>query len=590
MEYQATHVNKCVYYSLFCSDQRKVTDKFKLGLARQVKALAVLTLCNGPDKHHQFFTHLYEQDVLTADTLPSVFAKYCNDSLGGSVMSVNCGKRHQPHWTKPYLKAELLYGLRVLLSIIEDANAGNLSKKDAFTKVLAEVKFAGGLIANHLFAVAVLRGLIIGREFLTQPVVALTLCNAVRKTLFQGGVEFTDERIRKATEKASNHLGVNRMVGEHALCEMVRGAKDKSPGYDCFSQNQDFYWCNDDNGNDQTITEIRNISGRTVRIRRTEADDLNAFEDIPKKERNNVNHRWWLPEPNREDCLLHFVKECARNGGNPMEVLYPSSKVCDKSSTNLETKLWNTYITKKSNKIDIDKLPEILRCHPTSNDNLEKERENIDNQKKGAMGTRMVIKKRMKNVRVGRVSKKRKATLEELTVTRMELLNDKKIDDKRNTTVAPTSKGRHTVKFDLDGDARVAIHNYYGNSRFEIETFGDNYKGLGTVWTCNIKLPDGRSMYTTTDYVPSVLDNLAVLLPNDDGYAFRSVKIAEQALFWWIICTQQTESHRQVWANKLLGDHRSVVLKTTRNDWCTLFLNEQGEYWVEYNGRKRKLA
>ena len=95
---------------------------------------------------------------------------------------------------KPYLKAEMLYGLRVLLSIIEDSNSGEISKQEA-VKRLKEVKHVGDLLGNHLFAVAIQRGLIVPREFLTQPVVAKTLCNAVRKRLFNGDANMKDERI-----------------------------------------------------------------------------------------------------------------------------------------------------------------------------------------------------------------------------------------------------------------------------------------------------------------------------------------------------------------------------------------------------------
>ena len=192
--YRATHQNKCLYYSLLCTDQRLVADHFKLGLYRQVEALACLVHVNGPDKHHQFFRNLLTQKKFPSDVIPSEFIRYCNASAGGSVMSNGKGVHHQPHWMKPYLKAEMLYGLRVLLSIIEDSNSGEISKQEAVRR-LKEVKHVGDLLGNHLFAVAIQRGLIVPREFLTQPVVAKTLCNAVRKRLFNGDANMKDERI-----------------------------------------------------------------------------------------------------------------------------------------------------------------------------------------------------------------------------------------------------------------------------------------------------------------------------------------------------------------------------------------------------------
>jgi hypothetical protein len=57
----------------------------------------------------------------------------------------------------------------------------------------------------------------------------------------------------------------------------MTGAEDKSPGYNCFCHNQDFLWITDENGDDQTITELQHIIDRTVRTCRTEEDDLIAF-------------------------------------------------------------------------------------------------------------------------------------------------------------------------------------------------------------------------------------------------------------------------------------------------------------------------
>jgi hypothetical protein len=62
---------------------------------------------------------------------------------------------------KPFLKAEMMYGLRVLLSTIEDANSGHLTREEAFKRIGSEVKYAGDLVTNHLLAVAVLSGLLL---------------------------------------------------------------------------------------------------------------------------------------------------------------------------------------------------------------------------------------------------------------------------------------------------------------------------------------------------------------------------------------------------------------------------------------------
>ena len=94
LAYRATNENKCMYYSLFCSGQRKVADRFQLGLVRCVEALGCLIYVNGPDKHHQFFQHLLTLDELPSEPLPAQFVAYCAKHAGGSVMSIGNGRRH----------------------------------------------------------------------------------------------------------------------------------------------------------------------------------------------------------------------------------------------------------------------------------------------------------------------------------------------------------------------------------------------------------------------------------------------------------------------------------------------------------------
>ena len=175
-------------------------------------------------------------------------------------------------------------------------------------KKLKQVKLAGDLTGNHLFAVAVLRGLIAPREFLTMPVVAKTLCNAVRKRLFDDDKDMTDERIRKATEMASDNLGLHMLGGEHALCESVRAAKGQS-GKDAYHRDQDFVWMSSTEMNGE-VGIINTIRPGKKTIHRNEDQDRKAFHKIRSGDSNQVKHQWWIPEPNRTDCLVHFVKEC----------------------------------------------------------------------------------------------------------------------------------------------------------------------------------------------------------------------------------------------------------------------------------------
>lgn len=137
--YKTTHLKKCMFY---CSDKCKVGDCFKLGLFHQIEALALACIihCNGADKHDRYFRHLLEQHELPSDVLSADFITYCNNSSGGSVMFQEKAIRHQPHWRKPNLKAEMLYGLCVLYSIVVECNRGGLSKEEAYKKVNKEVQ------------------------------------------------------------------------------------------------------------------------------------------------------------------------------------------------------------------------------------------------------------------------------------------------------------------------------------------------------------------------------------------------------------------------------------------------------------------
>ena len=200
----------------------------------------------------------------------------------------------------------MLYGLRVLLSILEDSNSGVLTRDDAF-KRLKEVKLLGDLTGMHFFAVAVLRGLLINHEYLTKPSIPLTLCNAVRKQFFENDKSITNDRIQKATEMASDNLGLLMIAGEHLLCEAIRASKRKSPGNDAHHKDQDLVWVSTDSTkNENVITELR-VGMEPILC--SESYDQKSMKLLPKFDSNPVKHHWWLPNPNRTECLAHFVKE-----------------------------------------------------------------------------------------------------------------------------------------------------------------------------------------------------------------------------------------------------------------------------------------
>jgi hypothetical protein len=108
-------------------------------------------------------------------------------------------------------------------------------------------------MVNHLFAVGVLRWIILPQRFINNPTIATTLCNAVRKHFFDGDSNMMNERIWKGTELASAWLGLDMLAGEHALYEAVHKSKGNDAGKDAFYEGQDLVWVEDTLDNNKII-------------------------------------------------------------------------------------------------------------------------------------------------------------------------------------------------------------------------------------------------------------------------------------------------------------------------------------------------
>ena len=93
------------------------------------------------------------------------------------------------------------------------------------------------------------------------------------------------------------------------------------------------------------------------------------------------------------------------------------------------------------------------------------------------------------------------------------------------------------MRLNLGRSARNTWMERNGEVLPEITPFGDSYGTIGTVWTQSISVSNQSPLYTTTDYPPSLLDECAVPLPDQDGVAFRMKADATRALYWWIVCT-----------------------------------------------------
>jgi hypothetical protein len=183
-------------------------------------------------------------------------------------------------------------------------------------------------------------------------------------------------------------------------------------------------------------------------------------------------------------------------------------------------------------------------------------------------------------------TKKSKTTLDPAILPKPPpILKAKTIASERTEDAKDGSKDNVFVTVDLHAMAKKAWRERFGEDIPNINPFGDSN---GTVWTQGISEPGKPSMYTTTEYPPSVLDESFLSLPDQDGVAFKKQRSAKDAFRWWIICTVPSVSSRRTWANELLGDHTSVklVVALYSKAWCTLLRNRTGSFCVEYNGRE----
>ncbi|MCK7498890.1 MAG: hypothetical protein MZW92_56355 [Comamonadaceae bacterium] len=348
--YKSPNANKCAYYSLFCSDMERVSRKFGLTLYRQIECLACLLFTNGADRIHLFFDHLLTLHQFPKDLVPYEFIQYCHRSSRGSVYSSFMATRYKETWTEPYPKAELAFALRVLLSIIVDANNGRLTKTEA-DKEGRQIYLCDGRKLNEMFAVAVLRGLIVPREFILQPIITGTFCKAVRDTIFKGDSGMNNTRIRGALENPSSSYSV--FDREHVLTECIRSRRPMfwaENTADVFVAGQSFFWTNASflsmkSRSTIDIIRVQSTGSGSVCKERTSEQDMKAFESISVTQNASVFHRWWEPQCNRDDCVLHFMEEC-NNGGVPCtELLFPNLQQRTANRNNGEVH-WRKYISR----------------------------------------------------------------------------------------------------------------------------------------------------------------------------------------------------------------------------------------------------
>jgi hypothetical protein len=82
------------------------------------------------------------------------------------------------------------------------------------------------------------------------------------------------------------------------------------------------------------------------------------------------------------------------------------------------------------------------------------------------------------------------------------------MNDKRNTMASACTTSK-SVEINLGRSARNAWKECKGVIMPEINAFGDTYSGIGLVWTQGVDVSNQSSLYTTTEYPPSILDECA---------------------------------------------------------------------------------
>ena len=183
------------------------------------------------------------------------------------------------------------------------------------------------------------------------------------------------------------------------------------------------------------------------------------------------------------------MNECVANGSNPMELMIPSVMAGSSSSKEEEIKIWTSYITTKSNKINIALLPK--QVHHLHRRVVEKGK--VKKRKAVINGEEPITKQQtivsVNGVRSGAqgittVSKGGERVASK-SVAKRTSANDTS-ETKRPTAervAGVKSRSKETfkeVELNLGRSARKAWMERYGEVLREITPFGDSYGTIGT--------------------------------------------------------------------------------------------------------------
>lgn len=556
--YRICHMNKCFFYSLIFSIFTKAFTKHRMSLTRRIECTNCLIQCNGPDKLFRFLEYVISLDELPDEALPVV----CNDFMlqlkGGTLASNGKAIRHPTSMRTPMLVLSCLFGLRMMLQLVEQCNDGSLSYKQANLVIRKNVEKAGNLCSNHILSVFVLTGIIWRREFLTSCSLAPMLITNTKKRVLKlqkdtdAWRDITPLKVSTAIHTATKNFSKTMMFGDNMVCEF--GKKPDKQAYDVHHPDQSFVYISGDSDGRDTIVEVHKSTGWEGRIFRTEKSDKAKFEKTFFQKSNvhdkGMSVKWWLPEPKADDFVIFYAKTTKRLARDPNTVLFPSVKAQQRMTRE---------------KID-DMLESFLKRH-------------------GVMTQRPSVRKAVSYLKSVEASTGKQPTLlnrrSTLRVARPLLLLQKRrvsenFDEANNEPSAKKPRKQSNVPLppppsycstvNLMRMATEAFRDKYDMHKPDYNTKIEYSPTGQMLWTASLSFSNGAELRETNDSLhgPSFLASFGVNL-SSGSVGYPKKKQAEDALNLLIVTTVSTKRWRRKTMLAQMQDHVEVSIKNGRH-------------------------
>jgi hypothetical protein len=470
------------------------------------------------------------------------------------------------------LKCAVVFGLRKLLDTAKAINEGKLSSSQGRKIITDEVCMAGDLGVNHIMAVAVLARIMWPRQCLTEPIIAGTLCNAVRKKVFGMDKKMTTEPIRKAAAQAGEICGLQPLVSEHLLCEGIKNG----PGLDCFSPDQSFYWISTMSNADGTIFELP-VNGEWCNlVRRSEDDDQQVISQRTLGDHHEHIFHWWLGEGDRLSSLIQYVKDCECNGEDPFALIHCTTKGASEQSKDEGVRLFVAYMDQ--HKMNLSDLP-------------KKTAAQVQAWKDGQeVGFKKTTSKRLSashktSFVLGANHSKSSPSLQNAVAN----TTGPHLSGPHSSTIAQRAPSKETI-INLFSTAETFWMAKYGRRMPKVDYDWQSGTGSRAAW-CP-KLSGGGSdveLKETSTFPPCAAIKKEVELVSGRGVGFRNKKSAKMAMWWSVIMTVPDLEMLVNWAGSLLGTSVSVDLYTDpgrKEVFARLGREGETGLYVQYNSRK----